>query len=692
VYVITGGFGGIGLAAAQYLAREVKAKLVLIGRSAIPARETWDDYLSKAAADDAMAEKIQGLKELEETGAEVLPCQADVANEAEMEKAIAQARQRFGKINGVIHAAGIAGDGIIELKQREGADSVLQPKVQGCLILDKLMKDEELDFFVLCASLVGVLGSAGQVDYASGNAFMDAFAWSKRKAAKNRPISIDWDRWDDVGMAAKQIRELTAKQARLVDGKDEELSHPIFTRRIVGRDHETYMLRLSAKTHWVAGEHIIVGMPTMVGTSHLEHVRAAYSHSEGNDRVEIRDLIFIQPVMLKEDEQRDVYYTLKTARNGSREFAVWSVDNGTRLEHANGRLSPATDQASAKTYDAKQIFSRCGNERVPVMSEGVSTNGEPATVQLSKRWDIFERIADSDREAIAEINLSDVHLDDLSTYLMHPAVLDCATSYASGPIYRNMYLPIAYQKLRVLKAMTPKMYSYKQFKGTETGIPEVVSCDVSVFDESGEPIIEIEGFTVKRVPDPGALMRAGAAMTMPKKGASKSPPRFAPRISPAEGVEALRRIITGPWTPQVLVNVGDADIEVSIDQNAAAEKAEGGAGGEGTGQTYARPALGTPYVAPRSELESGLAEIWQAVLGIDKVGVHDDFIDLGGHSLLAIQLTSRISETFGIELPVAQFYQQPTVEGLAQAILLKLAEGMQDISLEELLEADTPSE
>jgi acyl carrier protein len=252
-----------------------------------------------------------------------------------------------------------------------------------------------------------------------------------------------------------------------------------------------------------------------------------------------------------------------------------------------------------------------------------------------------------------------------------------------------MYLPLAYQKLRVLKAMTPKMYSYKQFKGTETGVPEIVSCDVSLFDESGQPVIEIEGFTVKRVPDPGALMRADAAGGAQKKAVAKTAPRLAPRISPEEGVDVLRRIISGPWMPQVLVNAGT--VEAGTEQYDPDKAESSSAGSDGSGQTYARPALGTPYVEPRSELESNIAEIWQAVLGIDKVGVHDDFIDLGGHSLLAVQLTSRISETFGIEFPVTQFYQAPTVEGLAHSILLKLTEGMQDVSLEELLEADTQS-
>ena len=142
--------------------------------------------------------------------------------------------------------------------------------------------------------------------------------------------------------------------------------------------------------------------------------------------------------------------------------------------------------------------------------------------------------------------------------------------------------------------------------------------------------------------------------------------------------------------PQVVVNAGTADFEATTDQHTddEVESVESA----NPGQKYARPALGTPYVAPRSELETGIAEIWQSVLGIDKVGVHDDFIDLGGHSLLAIQLTSRISETFGIEFPVTQFYEAPTIEGLAQSILLKLTEGMEDTSLEEMLKADTEPE
>ena len=74
------------------------------------------------------------------------------------------------------------------------------------------------------------------------------------------------------------------------------------------------------------------------------------------------------------------------------------------------------------------------------------------------------------------------------------------------------------------------------------------------------------------------------------------------------------------------------------------------------------------YVAPRSQVEELLAQIWAKVLGKEQVGVHDNFFELGGHSLLATQLTSRIRDTFQIDLPVRNLFETPTVEQLAKCI------------------------
>ncbi|MEU7551548.1 amino acid adenylation domain-containing protein [Streptomyces sp. NPDC044571] len=79
-----------------------------------------------------------------------------------------------------------------------------------------------------------------------------------------------------------------------------------------------------------------------------------------------------------------------------------------------------------------------------------------------------------------------------------------------------------------------------------------------------------------------------------------------------------------------------------------------------------RPALTTGYVAPRDETERIVARMWHAVLGLDRIGVHDDFFSLGGHSLLAVQLVGRIQEKFGCELPLGVLMRGPTIAAVAE--------------------------
>ncbi len=81
-----------------------------------------------------------------------------------------------------------------------------------------------------------------------------------------------------------------------------------------------------------------------------------------------------------------------------------------------------------------------------------------------------------------------------------------------------------------------------------------------------------------------------------------------------------------------------------------------------------RPDLSTPYVAPRDDLERALAGIWQAVLEIGRIGVHDDFFELGGHSLLAIGIAAEIEQRLNLQVPVRDLQDRPTIAGQAGAI------------------------
>jgi len=118
-----------------------------------------------------------------------------------MRDALARAEARFGAIDGVIHAAGVAPGGVIQLKTREMAEGVLRPKVAGTLALLELLRERRPDFVLLCSSLASILGVPGQSDYCAANAFQDAVARSRADADGPFILSLNWDAWLEVGMA-----------------------------------------------------------------------------------------------------------------------------------------------------------------------------------------------------------------------------------------------------------------------------------------------------------------------------------------------------------------------------------------------------------------------------------------------------------------------------------------------------------
>jgi acyl transferase domain-containing protein len=200
-YLITGGQGGVGFALAEYLASDFKARLLLTARSPLPPETDWEGWLTAHADGDPVSRRIRQIQRLQELGADVLTVAADVTDLAAMQRAVALAHERFGPIDGVIHAAGVAGGGIVQMKQREVAAKVLEPKVKGTYVLQEALKNEPLQFVVLCSSTAALIGGFGQVDYCGANAFLDAFAHWSDDGSGPRVISINWDTWKDVGMA-----------------------------------------------------------------------------------------------------------------------------------------------------------------------------------------------------------------------------------------------------------------------------------------------------------------------------------------------------------------------------------------------------------------------------------------------------------------------------------------------------------
>ena len=207
VYLLAGGVGGIGLEIAGYLAKEVGARLILTGRTPLPSGSRREVWLEQHGPHDPVSMKLLKLQELEAAGAEMMVAAVDVTDQTAMEELVEQARQRFGSIHGVIHAAGPPPGSLTMLENAESLEPQLASKLRGVQVLEQIFADGELDFLFLCSTLNSIRPLPGRLAYCAANAFLDAYAHA-REGDRTFVQSVNWDTWREVGMAVVEARRM----------------------------------------------------------------------------------------------------------------------------------------------------------------------------------------------------------------------------------------------------------------------------------------------------------------------------------------------------------------------------------------------------------------------------------------------------------------------------------------------------
>lgn len=198
-YLVTGGLGGLGLRIAQALLEDGSATVVLTGRRA-PDADTQ-----------------RRLREMDPTGQRIVVMLGDVAVADDVHRILADIASGHAPLRGIVHAAGVIDDALITAQTRESMQRVLTVKVLGAYNLHAATIGRPLDFFVLFSSMTSVLGTAGQANYAAGNAFMDGLA-NYRRSLGMPALSINWGAFSEVGMAARDSgRLLATMQSRGMD-------------------------------------------------------------------------------------------------------------------------------------------------------------------------------------------------------------------------------------------------------------------------------------------------------------------------------------------------------------------------------------------------------------------------------------------------------------------------------------------
>ncbi|MDY6967680.1 MAG: SDR family NAD(P)-dependent oxidoreductase, partial [Spirochaetota bacterium] len=235
VFIITGGGYGITSEIAKEVAEKFKSTIVIISRTGLPSNieeiASLDDSglkdLKNRITDELKSsnervtpvmiekeygkyttaiEKYRNVKEMKELGAKSVEYfECDVSNYQLMSETINRIRDRFGRIDAIIHGAGLEQSKLLEDKNFEDFCRVFDVKADGCFNLIELTKNDNVRALMTFSSIAGRFGNIGQTDYSAANDLMSKYVQhvTKRFNGQMKAVSIDWTGWQDVGMATR---------------------------------------------------------------------------------------------------------------------------------------------------------------------------------------------------------------------------------------------------------------------------------------------------------------------------------------------------------------------------------------------------------------------------------------------------------------------------------------------------------
>jgi acyl transferase domain-containing protein/NADP-dependent 3-hydroxy acid dehydrogenase YdfG/acyl carrier protein len=655
VYVITGGLGGLGLETMRALAATGACpKIALLGRT-VP-KESADLDQLPAESDEWANRVAAAVRDATSVGAQVRLIACDVGDVRQVRRALDVVAAHYGPINGLLHLAGVAGDGTLQIRRPEQAAEVLRPKVQGTLALaEALAGRPALDFAVFFSSRAAVDGLVGSGDYAGANAVLDLCARAADLPAE-RVVSVNFPSWTTVGMASRSS-----------------------AMRGTSRDGLRWEIRVDAADTWALDEHRIDGLPILPGTAHLDLVLRAYRETvpQADDAaVVLSDVAFSLPLKAPTGRRIRVEFTADGARHR------WTVasradsePDGPWVRHATGRIE--RQRADAGKVDLDALRAAMSAQPVPDLAAA----GRAITV--GPRWNAIREVRAGAADRLVDVRLPAEFAADLDTHPLHPALLDLATGSARDET-EPPHVPFLYRRLAVFAPLPAEFASRVRRLDAPAG---TIVADVDVVSPDGHVLVRVEGFTMRQVDptsfggEPGDSHTADASARVEPRDAARG-------IDPDVGTEMLLTLLSARTPEQVVVRPFVNGRPVPL---------PGPAAGSGP---YARPTdAPAPVAAPTAPTadavpttptetlqskgaaatagaaaEAGppvverLRQLWSHTLGVDEIGPDDDFFDLGGTSLSAIELMSNVRDVFDVELTIGFLFEAPTLSELTELL------------------------
>ncbi|MBN3960153.1 non-ribosomal peptide synthetase [Nostoc sp. NMS8] len=198
-YLITGGLGGIGIEIARYLLKHYQARLLLVGKTPLPDKSTWNEYLEQT---DTIAQRLKAYQELEQLGGEVIYEAVDICDFKQLQITVEKAKSQWGKnLDGIIHLAGTFHEQLVLEETQDNLAAILRPKVLGTWALHQLVKDNKRSIFINFSSAHGFFGSTAVGAYAAANSFLNCFSDYQNSQSQLTSYCFAWSMWDETGMS-----------------------------------------------------------------------------------------------------------------------------------------------------------------------------------------------------------------------------------------------------------------------------------------------------------------------------------------------------------------------------------------------------------------------------------------------------------------------------------------------------------
>ncbi|MGD2085268.1 MAG: polyketide synthase dehydratase domain-containing protein, partial [Candidatus Aminicenantes bacterium] len=381
-----------------------------------------------------------------------------------------------------------------------------------------------------------------------------------------------------------------------------------------------------------------------------------------------------------EGEERETWLVLKK-QSDHYEFLVQSrvsPNEDTWQKHVVGKITLLAKDNRLAVHDLREIVNKCNEGESSFTGESKEVNR--GLLIFGPRWANIKHIRYGENQGLASFHLPEEFVPELEVYRLHPALLDSATGFLFAHIGKSAYIPFSYKRLRMKGPLKSRMYSYNRLIGNGGAGEESLKFDVTIMDEQGNELVDIEEFTMLQVTEGVRVKireKENTVVSFPLPGAGEPGPIDQTEteaqsdflkygILPSEGIEVFNRVL-GSTVPQVVVSTTNllfhlekAEVSPSIFQAEELEKKRPAMA------LLARPALSSAYVAPKTEIEKMIASIWQEFLGLEQIGIHDNFFEMGGDSLSIVQLNGKLKRVLNRDIPVAVMFKYLTIQSFVQ--------------------------